>query len=1774
MNRHPLLKKALENSLPEFATVKLQRIGGDLLSYYLVKSGSSDAEANITLDESCILSEVDFEATLDEAGKTCKGRINQYQLLSLLSLNLKILSNDIDPIVVHKLMASIYYALLSRDAKLSFVTIAEAADNIRLILSHRANSSKIKQIPNQLTVIETLEYFCTEITDQYVVSQAYLKMVRDGWNLCSNHKEETPSKVKKRIRSRRPEVVVEEPVSVEPFPFSGNDLDIEDTPDVGNIELDQNSINPSAKAERDLFRNQILSAKEQFGLTFVTYRLTSYELSKAIQWINSAQPTVSSTLAFLSILTSLKLHEVLGLHLSVSEGDTDSFKKTDGSYGIVDIASGIYWRKELDIADRYEPRDRDFKWLLPHTEWLALPIPNPFLKLFRTFFAGYQAGLIEQILPDEILQKANDLLTRACAEIVHYGCLNRRLSPKVLRYLLYGCVASHCGRHKAALIFANNEFGLSTWHYYMSDSTRHLQLAFMNTCRESLGFDFEHQIDLAEGNSVIGSRLAINKTAFSVCLAEKMSALNASLRNVRKEKSLDVLRGVYNQLVSYTVLMFCTVTSHRRNKSIFVEHYCWNEDYTSVLVADKIHFGESATRIIPVPELMTKQINNTLGWIEQIIKRVKLIDKKVAVKLNASIHRDSNASFLGLWLDKGELATPSTSQVEVFMGDDWTLPQNAVRHLSYHTLFAFEEAVPFLDHQMGHISTDMHSFQNTSLMKYGGSEVEIHRNVVSRCLDELGFSLLGRTSFSHSKMHNKGQFVPRSIQKKSRNQSKNSKQKIQSDLKFLLDKAIKTNQDFYELLSEYYRDDPYLHEQALILLKKLELSDGEQIEIDSDELHSALGHNFKKSPVANAVLPYDVMFNERNYSQISSTFYDFAQALITQHKHVSLETLSNLLFFSMILDGTGYLRPQMLRSTVIIKSVKYMSGHLTAVVGKEELIFFGGLSALLLAMLVKRADSQSVYLNPQKLELLMNGNCPESKVDKSIANGFTKLLALFRQMHDKKMTLSKIYQLIDHAPRWSETGALYGLRQGTVRVKGFSEHTLLRMLDRKHRYIMQSSGDATMSVIAERSFFKAKSRTNDYFKQFMADFRNKFSKYPGTSKEKIICFWQEQISSNTSAILSDLVKASKELPEIIVLVLTWLYVISGRKGQRYGGLAPSTILTYFSKVVPRLFEFAANQSLTTFDYEDFSDLYQDIIDAGDVENRAERAKILVRFHSVIHEYFGVAKFDFRDLDVEEDEESSTGRIIMPWEYEQALSLLLLDKDLNAEERFTNAAILILCCRLGLRREEIRRLKLRDFSCEEQVLYVRTHRILKETVRVKSKSGNRRIPYSLFLNEEELEILGSCIEKAKGQKNKSAPLFFDSVNSKEIRHMDSQFSRVIETLKLVTGEPDMRLHDGRHTFISFTASSLVLEDRQQDPISKVVKEWVRTDTFSGFQKRFMERAISIPSTRHALFPALALMVGHSNATTTLSSYTHLMEYWRWLSVELEFKRVKLLDGTLSKLIRVDRKRFTEMKSEQGLSASYVVLKKTQKESPLEEGAYQIESFDQKPALSSRGKGDVTTQVLQIQKIERALRYLEDSERQSNETPDVNPVGPSDLHYELTHYYVETVRHAYQTVLTNDVSYRAYQIPSNEEGVEFIGQSRLYEARNYFKDPAFYNLLTHLISFQQSNEQAFSELRKVWAQSWYDAKKKMYIPLSQVCNAKSIFSTCLLSFDLGSERINRRVAGVVYDSLPIIRLKLIDEPVSIQQFSHSMFLCRINEEINDRLVRELKLSLVVT
>ncbi|WP_181161455.1 site-specific integrase [Maribrevibacterium harenarium] len=1749
-----ILERLQERWARERSNIRLRKSGSAILFNSVCEAG--DSAIDNVFDSDWSLSKDKLEELISQVQYSCQNRISQYPLLSCLSLRAA-MHADAEQIVVHKLKATLFFALVSEDETFNFITLSEAANQIRLLLSSTSYIEKIRSIPKQLSTLETLEYLCNNIEGRYTVSNAYLRMVMNGWSVCSNHKDKASSSRKSKIRLRRPNSGAKPLIHTTPFPFQGNDLDIEDDPDVETVDLDPEAISPVVTAERDIYRNQILTSREQFGLQFISYRLTPLEQAKLIQWINHATPSASSALSFLTMLTALKTHEVLGLHIALAESDCDTFKQSEECYGVINLEAGVYWRRELEIDDSYQPTSEDVKWLMPHSNWLKLPIPAPFLILLRTYFANCVSGLLEQVLPDEVVVNVSNELTTACQHIAKSGNFHRKLTHKMLRYFLFGCIAAKYGRHKASLIFANNEFGQSTAHYYMADAARNLQKAFAEVVTNELGFYLGKNFQFIDESVTVGSKLVINKETFTKRLSERIALLNTALRKVRNSRSRDFLRDTYNQLVSYTVLMFAVATSHRRNKSMFIEHYCWNDNYTAVLVADKIHFGESATRLIPAPNLLTRQIQNTLGWIEQIYKRVFLIDKKLAVRIKASIHRDSDASFLGLWQKDGSFDNPSTSQIAVFMGDDWSLPQNAMRQLSYQILFRYPEAAPYLDHQMGHVSSDMHSYQNTSLIVHESEEIEVHRNLLSRCLADLGFELLGRTSFSHSTMYNKGQFVPNSIRRKAGGQSKSAKKIIQDDLKSLLDESVATGQDFYELLAKHYSEDAYLHEKALTELKQLELSDGQDI-ISADDLASTMRDSFKKSPVASAILPYDTMLAERRYREICAVFYDFAQELLQHHSQIPQETLGATLLFSMILDGTGALSPLKLQKTVVIHSPCYVNGYLIAEMKEDCTTFFGGLSALLLAMIIKRGDASAISLDPIDLERLMNDRCPDNNI-KSVAAAFKKLSALFRQLHDKKMTFSKLYQLIENAPKRSETGCLYGLRHGSIKVQGLSDHTLFRMLDRKHRYIIHATGPAMMGVVPERTFFNQCLKPNNYYKEFLSTFRRNFRNNGGNSTDRVISVWSELISQTGLKKLPDLVNASKELPEIIVLILTWLYKASGRKGQRHGGLAQSSISTYFSKVVPRLCEFAANKSLTTFFYEDFIELYQNVVDSGDVSNRSERVKILADFHSQIHETFGVPQFDFRALDVEASDQSAIGRIIMPWEYEQALSLLLADDDANNQERYTNAAILILCCRLGLRRKEIERIKLRDFSTEDCLLYVRTHRIFKETVRLKSKSGNRRVPYSLFLNDAELHILNWIVEQARAQNSKAVPVFFDSINPKELRLMDGQFNRVIEALKLVTGDPSMRLHDGRHTFVTFTATALVIDERQQDQIAKVVKEWVRCNSISEFQTRFKSTTIAVPSTRHSLLPALALMVGHSSATTTLSSYTHLLEYWRWLSVESDFKSVKKLDGTLSALAKINRKRLTEIKSEWGLSASYAVLKKTRKELVPETTKYRIEDFDQEPSLSTRAQDRITPEIHKIQRLERALRYLEDVEKIHVVSRGSDFMLQLNHQYGLTSHFVEQVQNAYQRVLTDTVSYRAYRISSSEEGVDFIGQPRLYEARGYFKDPSFHRLLRHLIELMQSNQQAYSELKQTWASAWYDSKKKLYIPTSQIDSASKVFHECQYHAEYGCDRINRRIGGVLYESAPIESLSLDGRTISIPQFSHAMFLITVSNQL---------------
>jgi hypothetical protein len=134
------------------------------------------------------------------------------------------------------------------------------------------------------------------------------------------------------------------------------------------------------------------------------------------------------------------------------------------------------------------------------------------------------------------------------------------------------------------------------------------------------------------------------------------------------------------------------------------------------------------------------------------------------------------------------------------------------------------------------------------------------------------------------------------------------------------------------------------------------------------------------------------------------------------------------------------------------------------------------------------------------------------------------------------------------------------------------------------------------------------------------------------------------------------------------------------------GLAASTIRTYLSKFGSILLDVITDQSLINMDSDDLIQIYQDVIDSGDVYSRKQRLVPLQDFHRHCMRHFGLCEVDWHDLDIDLSEQVVATNIITPWEYQDALRLLKRDECQSLDDRNICAVILILSYRLALRRQ--------------------------------------------------------------------------------------------------------------------------------------------------------------------------------------------------------------------------------------------------------------------------------------------------------------------------------------------------------------------------------------------------------------------------------------------------------------------------------------------------------
>lgn len=888
------------------------------------------------------------------------------------------------------------------------------------------------------------------------------------------------------------------------------------------------------------------------------------------------------------------------------------------------------------------------------------------------------------------------------------------------------------------------------------------------------------------------------------------------------------------------------------------------------------------------------------------------------------------------------------------------------------------------------------------------------------------------------------------------------------------------------------------------------------------------------------------------------------KALCSQHEHQDDDCLKAILLLSIIFDGENSVNEFFKKNTektFTVENISYTNHYLTGDIIKSP-VMFAGISGVLLAPLLNRTALSSVKFDIAQLDRYLNkiiGRGLRSHSNNALYSLSSFVSVALRDFKVETWSVITFFKHIIISPRQGETGVLFGLRQGTVKTKHLSSHALMRLISPTQFFPLNTTQE--LAAVQEKTLEKRSYKTTkdkSFYKAFFKELPQALDDADNNAKIGIRAYWNHLINDGESRTsVSELVNHSNSLPEIIVLILSWLLEAASRHGQRDTGLQVSTIKTYLSTIGPALCELCTNTSLLSLDYDDLIDVYQGVIDMGEPTHAQPRSKRLMDFHKQCRRYFPFPKVDWQDLDVPLVDEAITRNIITHVEYERAFNLLENDQYLTLSEQESCLAVLIISYRLMTRRGETRRLRVNDWCVQSGLCSVRSN-VFGSTKTVK---GNRRIPYTVLMTADERERLHGFIEKAKTQ-NGNSPLFYDSLFPNRIRSMDKIFNRVTEALQLATGDKNTRLYDCRHAGINFISTALQLSDSQTDPIALSIKRWLPYGTFAEFQESFRLATIGNPSTRHALLPALAMMVGHSSATTTISNYIHLTHYWRWLAIERELRSLKTLDGGLQVLAKMPKAQLFRQKNKTGLSAAYCILETLITKGATANLISEDGSDFPELELSDIAQDTHTAKLVSIKDIERSLRVLE----YLNVASGSNVI---DLNSEQAQYVIEKsdletsfvsrVWQAYQDTLENDVGYRAFSIPACLDNVVLPDAFRPKAAEAYLSDPDFWGTIKVLLSLDQTTLNRFLSL---WGKAWDASDRVCKVPTNERMEWQAILGrlSWYPEFKQQSE-VRRHQHGIQVQchELRVLSQNSEEEGVSMLKLSHALFLKKLQQRL---------------
>lgn len=1269
------------------------------------------------------------------------------------------------------------------------------------------------------------------------------------------------------------------------------------TPD--NIELDYRTKNAAG------IYGSRLNLIEKMHLPWRTTLLADHEVSAVVSYLHDKLKKAEPEAIFLSLvlLTSKPFDELTQIN---TYSQTPNLSKVQEDF--IDLQLGTWNRRSIEMPDAFIPTIEQKKLLASHSKWLALPIPDVLINAIKHQRLKHENKCVINIGDICFVKNANrsSVLSSFLVPLwKNSTVVNRRITAAAIRATAFEKITHEFDGGYAALMLANTEFDTSTTLYYLAAKAEKLISDYVQMI-SSLGF-LVNSRHIHDVKSVVGSYLTIDKEKIAQEFTKKRTLLKERL--TQNKLSIRQLIERHNEYVNYTLITLIAATGHRSRTEFCFTSSTYDKDNSLNLVSDKIHFVDSAIRLIPECKTTKNQLlayKNHCAELARVIKSHNIevatqLAKAATLNLNDEpdlFHITPNAD-----LTKIETRSVGYRVLEQYLAPEINLPLNFLRHYfcsALRELGEYKNAKSLL----GHVGNGEHILSNHSLATlHDLSAVSKHIDSLLKTigLEAIEYSPLKGPTFHLASQEVQLPYKPfYLIQPKITEKSEQIRwirKLISPNIQALRNKN--THEQTSDMLVQEIISD---NECGITLERRLALLN----RFISKVAKSSLWFT-KQDETSLLCLEPNSLLDMRQAIQIKSEINHW---LLTSKNTMTAKEQIARIWCSLIVNSKMNI-PTNIKNLQTITSPPFYENGLAWFEFKMidnshrnfKVVHIDSISLLL----IQKYDISDV----------------EIKSAKGVKNSiYTRALHKISKQYNFDAQARKALENIDstgeylrNSRSFSASALTHAYQNDRIKTTNLTSETLCRWLSPtplRFNPTLSISTDFSCHGLVQFSHDQNKKSSQNYQKSRLLLQVLQTNLYQlkqqgvghANATKVVLETWGDFIGMTGEASISKLIESSQNLDQIIILLLLWLIDVSKRPGRGKGRrTAIGTLKTYISNVAKPLIEQAIGSVFLSLSSEELSELYRDALASRNIMDITQRAENMRNFHNFVKKTYHCSPVDWFDVEpsIGNNDSDADANIISMREYNSTLELLKNDECSNPYQRRVNQLILILCYRAGLRSGETAHLRFKDIDTINWIIYIRSSYFY----RTKTVQSNRRIPIGYFLSDEEKSFILEQFSYIKAfHPEAENPWFFsDETTAKCLIPINKQISRIIEALRISTGDDNIRLHHARHSFANYMLM-LMSKSTYSSAMYIELQSWCRTVNISEFSQQVIIQFVGKKKAKENILNTISLALGHVSPQTTLCSYIHIMDLMS--AAENEILLINTINkSSLTSIVSIER-----------------------------------------------------------------------------------------------------------------------------------------------------------------------------------------------------------------------------------------------------------------------------